>query len=1482
MSDSIPLAIIAGQVQAQCHSIMVVDDEAHVLSAIEDALQDEFMVHVETSPQAALERLRQLPDVAVVISDQRMPTMSGDAFLAQVGEQSAATRLMITGFADIEAVMRAVNVGRIFGYLTKPWRVDHLKLTLYKAVEHYTLLRGLAHEQSLLRNLMDNLPDAIYFKDAQRRYLRLNAAQVRRLGAEGIDQVLGRNASEFLSPARAALVERDDDATLVHGEVQVERLERVDAPGGAAEWFATTKAPIRDAMGQITGLVGITRDVSAAKRLEETLREREAALRHAQRLAQVGHFVWNVRSGAFVRWSESAPLIMGDNAVTMPRSAHAWLARVPAADRDRVRHAHGEAITSGRALDLQFPILRGDGSSIVVREYAEPLTGAEGGPDAWFVTVQDMTQLRRAEDELRLVLDIGKAIGSASGVDEALGAVLQTVCRATAWDYGEAWLRDDDSDALICCPQWHGDRVRLREFRVTTEHLRIAVGEGLPGRVWQTGRPEWCPDVSKLSDGRFVRSIAARDAGLKASLAVPIQDRQGKTMIVVNFAMYQVFPQDVRLLELVTGVMSHLSEFLQRKLADVELAARLHQQAAVAELGQLALRASDITSVMQAAADMLKGTLGVHYVGVLEHVPERHILRMQAGCGWSADVVFGQWELPDSSGSLAAASLTAGEAIVVGDLPSDQRFFGSRLLVEHAVISGACMVIAGPERPFGLFGVFSRRSRRYSQGDIRFLTVVANLVSEAFARAEARDRLIEREARFGLLLESTAEPIYGVDLQGLCTFANPACALALGFTSSSELIGLDMHALTHHSRSDGSPYPLDQCPIYAVLVDSEGEHRDGEVFWRADGSRFAVEYWSRPMRNGTQTVGAVIAFQDITQRQAKDRRIARLTRMHAMLSGINTTIVRVSTREELFAQACQLAADKGQFQFVSLRTLDDAGNSLVPAVVIGDQRLALEPLDVQVPETDRSAPSLAYRAFHERRIQVCNDLHRHPVHSDYRTRALALGILSAACVPLLQRGAVVAVLTLSAGETGVFDDEELVLLEEMAADIGFALDTLENRRHLAYLSAFDALTGLANRASFLTQLAHQIAIAHEKHACFAVVMLNLNRFRSINESLGMQTGDDLLRQVARRLQQAEGSVCVARMSGDTFAVMLDDVGNADQAAGGVRRLQQSLASAFELGERELRVSARLGVALYPSDGAVADQLSANAEAALQKARGAGDAIVFYESAFNAQVSQRLDLETRLRQALARDEFVLHYQPKIDLRRRCIVGVEALIRWCSPDLGLVAPGHFIPLMEETGLIMEVGAWALRQAVQDHAAWAAMGCDALRVAVNVSCIQLRADDYVEQVRCALAGGATPPGIDLEITESLVMEDIDSNLVKLRQLRDLGVGLAIDDFGTGYSSLGYLAKLPVQVLKIDRSFIITMLDEPDTMALVSTIISLAHSLRLTVVAEGVDQEDQAKMLRLLRCDQMQGYLFSKPLPFAQITAMLQREEQTQGVPT
>jgi diguanylate cyclase (GGDEF)-like protein len=389
----------------------------------------------------------------------------------------------------------------------------------------------------------------------------------------------------------------------------------------------------------------------------------------------------------------------------------------------------------------------------------------------------------------------------------------------------------------------------------------------------------------------------------------------------------------------------------------------------------------------------------------------------------------------------------------------------------------------------------------------------------------------------------------------------------------------------------------------------------------------------------------------------------------------------------------------------------------------------------------------------------------------------------------------------------------------------------------------------------------------------AVAVIDVERFKMVNDALGRRTGDDLLRQIAERLRQNSLPLSLlARISADRFALAAHGFENESAVAKLAElRLPQWFGTPYRVGNEAFRLSARMGIALFPDDATEPDVLYAHAESALKKAKATGESYLFYTQAMSERVAGKLSLENKLRLALEREEFILHYQPKVHVDTRDIVGLEALIRWNSPELGLVAPMEFIPLLEETGMILDVGRWALRQAVRDQQQWTAQGRRAPRVAVNVSSIQLRQRNFVELVQEAIGARDAASLIDLEITESRIMEDIDSNIDKLRRLRALGIRITIDDFGTGYSSLAYLTKLPIHTLKIDRLFIDKMLKDDESMAIVQTIISLAQSLKLITVAEGVESEEQADILELLRCDQIQGYLVSKALPTQQIAALL-----------
>ena len=604
-------------------------------------------------------------------------------------------------------------------------------------------------------------------------------------------------------------------------------------------------------------------------------------------------------------------------------------------------------------------------------------------------------------------------------------------------------------------------------------------------------------------------------------------------------------------------------------------------------------------------------------------------------------------------------------------------------------------------------------------------------------------------------------------------------------------------------------------------------------------------------------------------------RLARLQRIREFVGEVNAAIVRIRDRQELFEAFCRIAIERGGFESARLVELDRETGLLRLAVT--DSHDSLGPLVAQYNRDREGAPSLLAHAVRTGRAVISNNA-ANDERAQLREWYARQGVHSVACLPYGPKDKLSGILVLNAKERSFFDADEMQLLGELTDNLSFALELIEKQERLNYLAYYDALTGLPNHALFHDRLTRAIDTAKSSSTRMALTVLDLERFKAINDTLGRQTGDRVLQSVARRLREAVGDLDrVARLGANTFAVMFPDIAAAEEAA---RRLEKDPAQffglPFEIGGREMRLAVKAGIAVYPADGPDADALFRNAEASLKRAKETGERCLFYTPQINAQVAEQLELERRLRKAVEHGELFLHFQPKYELANRRIVGLEALMRWQSPDGAvLVSPAKFVPVLEQTGLILEAGKQVLAAARRAHLDWRARGLNPPRIAVNVSALQLRRRSFVEEVLSALGSvggvGSDGGGIDLEITESLLMSEVDESIRKLRKLRELGFLIALDDFGTGYSSLAYLSKLPLDALKIDRSFIHGMAEKADDTSIVTTIISLGQTLRLKVVAEGVESEQQAELLRRLRCDQAQGYLFSPPVPAGRIEELL-----------
>ncbi|MDE3218843.1 MAG: EAL domain-containing protein, partial [Nitrospirota bacterium] len=466
----------------------------------------------------------------------------------------------------------------------------------------------------------------------------------------------------------------------------------------------------------------------------------------------------------------------------------------------------------------------------------------------------------------------------------------------------------------------------------------------------------------------------------------------------------------------------------------------------------------------------------------------------------------------------------------------------------------------------------------------------------------------------------------------------------------------------------------------------------------------------------------------------------------------------------------------------------------------------------------------------------------------------------------------------------VFDDQMKALsIVGTAQDI---TDRKQSEREIHRLAYFDSLTGLPNRVLFKDRVVQALLHARRYGTTLATLFLDLDRFKIINDTLGHNIGDLLLKSVADRLAESvrhSDSVCravgqeenhsLARLGGDEFTVLLTNLRDVQDAGTVARRIVESLAQSFSIEGREIFVTVSVGIATFPVDGDSADVLLKNADSAMYHAKEQGrNNFQFYSATLNAAANERLISEGELRHAIEREEFVVYYMPQVDLRTRGIVGAEALVRWQHPQRGLLAPAEFLPAAMDTGLIRAIDEWVLRTACRQNQAWQERGLMPVRMGVNVSPSLFHGNSLLSVVEEALRHtGLTPACLELELTESITMRNVDASIAMLTTLKAMGVQLSIDDFGTGYSSLSYLQRLPIDMVKIDQTFIREILTQSSPAPIVRAIIAMAHSLNLYVLAEGVEQEAQWRQLLNQGCDQAQGYLFGLPMPADEFASLL-----------
>lgn len=891
----------------------------------------------------------------------------------------------------------------------------------------------------------------------------------------------------------------------------------------------------------------------------------------------------------------------------------------------------------------------------------------------------------------------------------------------------------------------------------------------------------------------------------------------------------------------------------------------LRNTVAIHELNQAIAHTLDPNVLLDKIADAALAQFEADEASIMLPTDDGEFLYVAAVRGERREALLGN-RVPIGKG-IAGQVATLREPLVLQGEVTDARL--APLHPRAEIQSALSMPMITRNRLIGVLNInYTRQPRAIPLGQIKVLSIFVNAAAAGIEAARLHEDQRKSEARYRNVLNMAADAIVSLDNEYRITIFNDAAERIFGW-AAAEVLGKTIDVLLPERLREAHQRHIvafEQAPDATIPMQGRGPF----LARRKDGTEFPIEISiSRLVEGGHHVYTAIL--RDITQRVQQEHKIARLTRLYAVLSGVNSTIVRVLDEAELYEEICRIASDLGEFSSAWIGTLDAEKQEVALVASAGS---ALKEGRFRVSRGGPGSEGLLAQAVLEARIVWDNDLVAQPDIGYLRRHAP--GARAGAALPFIVDNAVRGVMVLYAAVQDAFGDEEIGLLRELAGDISFALDHIEKTRRVNYLATHDQLTGLPNRTLFLDRLAQATASANDKGEMLAVVLADVERFKHVNDTFGRQAGDALLRQISDRIQRAvESRACLARVGPDVFSMIFSDFTQAAEVAKVVhRRLEEVMADSFNIDAQALHLAACAGVAFFPADGADAETLFLNAEAALRRAKAEHERVAFYTPDLNARVAEQLVLESKLRHALERQEFILHYQPKVSLDTGRIVGLEALIRWQDPETGLVPPMKFISLLEDTGLIVPVGAWAMQEAVRTAAALRAKGLPPVRIAVNVSPIQLRQKDFVRSAEVAIASGV-PHGLDLEITESVIMHDVEQSVRKLNELRSMGVELAIDDFGTGYSSLAYIARLPVSVIKIDRAFIRNLTEDATSESMVSSIISLTHALKRKVVAEGVETEEQANLLRQLKCDEFQGYLFSRPVPVEQIEILLQQNE-------
>lgn len=807
--------------------------------------------------------------------------------------------------------------------------------------------------------------------------------------------------------------------------------------------------------------------------------------------------------------------------------------------------------------------------------------------------------------------------------------------------------------------------------------------------------------------------------------------------------------------------------------------------------------------------------------------------------------------------------------------PDDiQEYRHLRLLLEKAIRTGqpSCSMAQAHRLPGSeevTYWDWMLEPAPGEDGATDFLLLTAIDVTE-LKRAE--EDLRESESLYHTVVTVMGEGMVCQSEDGRITAINPVAARILG-RSPEEILGLTSDADVWQAvREDGTLFLSHEYPPMVSLRTGQPQSKVIMGIRRPDGSLVWITVNSQPTPSPAASGGVAVVstFHDITRQKSSEESQKELNRALRLLSHCNQILIHAQDEQKLLNDICRLIVETGGYLMTWVGFAEhDVDKTVRPVAEFGYDLGYLESIKISWAdnETGRGPTGVSIRTGQP---SVNQDYLTNPKMQPWRDAAIQRGYQSSISLPLKDGDRSFGALAIYSAKPNSFFAEEVKLLEEMADDLAFGISTLRahvQRRaaehQLAFLAHHDPLTRLPNR--LLLRNRFDTAIKAGQGENLAMLFLDLDNFKEINDSLGHAVGDELLVQVVERLQGClDDAHTLSREGGDEFVVLLPDISGIEQVSRVAQEILNAACESFDIESNTLHTSFSIGISMYPDDGADFETLRTNADIALYRAKEGGrNNYRFFTRQMNIDAKRRMQIQTDLHSALRNLDFRLHYQPQIDIGSGRIIGMEALIRWQHAHGKLVPPDQFIPVAEQSGLIIPIGEWVLEQACRQAVIWQTQGLPALVMAVNLSAVQFRHGNIAETVAEVLRmTGLAASSLELELTESILLQDTETSIKTLHTLKEIGVKLSIDDFGTGYSSLSYLKRLAVDKLKIDQTFVRDLGEDTDNQEIVRAIIQLGHILKLEIIAEGVETAEQLAYLRVFGCDQIQGYLFSRPL--------------------